>query len=149
VRAFSRRREIVIGLGTYAVYLAVRALVLTDSGRQRAAENCQRLVAVEERLGLHVESKVQAVALRRRRMLPVLNVGYVSLNVVLTVGWLMLLFRRRDPAFHRFRRAAVLATLGAQPAFVFFPCDPPRSLDHMVDTVSDVLDLDHELIVRL
>jgi hypothetical protein len=69
--------------------------------------------------------------------------------VALTVGWLMLLYRRRDPGFHRLRRAAVLATLGAQPVFLLFPCDPPRSLDHMVDTVSDVLDLDSGIVVRL
>jgi hypothetical protein len=149
VRSFSRRREVVVGLGTYAVYLGIRGLMLTDRGRERAAANCRRLVALEERLGIHVEPRVQALALRQPRLLAVLNVGYVTLNVGLTVGWLMTLFRRRDPAFHRLRRAAVLATLGAQPAFVFFPCDPPRSLDHIVDTVSDVLDLEHELIIRL
>jgi hypothetical protein len=149
VRRFSGRREAFVGLGTYALYLGIRGLMLNDRNRERAAENCRRLVGLEERLGIHVEPQVQALALRRPRLLAVLNVGYVTLNVALTVGWLMTLFRRRDPAFHRLRRAAVLATLGAQPAFVLFPCDPPRSLDHMVDTVSDVLDLEHELIIRL
>lgn len=149
MRSFDRRREVIVGLGTYAVYLGIRRVMLNDRGRERARQNCRRLVALEERLGIHVEPQVQALALRYPRMLAVLNVGYVTLNVALTVGWLMTLFRRRDPHFHRLRRAAVLATLGAQPAFILFPCDPPRSLDHMIDTVSEVLDLEHELIVRL
>jgi len=149
VRRFSGRREAAIGLGTYAVYLGVRALVLGTDGRRRAARNCRRIVAVEERLGLHVEPRIQRLALRTPRLLTVLNLGYVSLNVVLTVGWAALLYRRRDLAFHRLRRALVLATLGAQPAHLLFPCDPPRSLDHMVDTVGEVLDLDSGLVVRL
>ncbi len=146
---FRGRREVAIGLGTYALYLAARAAVFHDEGRERAARNCRRVVAVERRLGLDFEERLQAVALRTPRALTVLNLGYVTLNVGLTVGWLMLLYRRRDPAFHRLRRALVLATLAAQPIYVAFPCDPPRSLEHMVDTVSDVLDLDSGLVVRL
>jgi hypothetical protein len=149
VSRFSGRREVAIGLGTYAAYLGVRALVVNEAGRRRAKRNCARMVEIEERLGVHVEPRVQEVALRAPRVLAVLNVGYVTLNVALTVGWLMLLYVRRDPAFHRLRRALVLATLGAQPAYLLFPCDPPRSLDHFVDTVSEVLDLDSGLVVRL
>jgi hypothetical protein len=148
-RSFSARREAAIGLGTYAVYLGVRELVLRTGGRERASRNCRRIVALEERLGLHVEPRVQQLALRTPRLLAVLNVGYVTLNVVITVGWLMLLHRRRDPAFHRLRRALVLSTLGAQPGHLLLPCDPPRSLDHMVDTVGDVIDLDSGVVVRL
>jgi PAP2 superfamily len=140
--SFRGRREVAIGLGTYAAYLAVRAAVFTDRGRERAARNCSRLVAFEERLGVHVEQRLQSRALRTPRLVRVLNLSYVTLNVGLTVGWLMLLYRRRDPAFHRLRRALVLTTLCAQPVHLCFPCDPPRSLDHMVDTVSEVLDLD-------
>jgi hypothetical protein len=148
-RGFSARREAAIGLGTYAVYLTVRALVQNERGRTAAKRNCARIVAAEEQLGLHVEPRIQAVALRSPRLLAVLNLSYVTLNVGLTVGTLIALFRRRDPCFHRYRRAAVLATLGAQPVFLLFPCDPPRSLDHMVDTVSEVLDLDSGLVVKL
>jgi hypothetical protein len=62
--------------------------------------------------------------------------------VGLTVGWLIRLFRRRDPQFHRLRSAAVLTTLGAQPVFLFFPCAPPRTLDHFVDTIVEVSGVD-------
>ena len=147
---FSGRREVAIGLGAYAVYLAARAVVFGDRGRARAARNAQRLIALEERLGIHLEGRLQELVLPRRRALAVLNIAYVVLNVVITVGWLMLLYRRRDPRVHRLRRAAVLATLGAQPFFLLFPVAPPRSQDGFVDTVSEGgIDLDSGLVVRL
>jgi PAP2 superfamily len=151
LRRFSGRWEAAIGLGVYATYLLVRRLVVTEEGRLLAAENAERIVALERRLGIHVEPEVQALLLRRRRLVAVLNVAYATLNVGLTVGWLMRLFYRRDPEFHRLRRAAVLATLGAQPAFLLFPVAPPRTLDHFVDTIADVsrVDLDSGLIAKL
>jgi hypothetical protein len=151
LRAFSGRREVAIGLGVYAAYLLVRRLVVNEEGRRRAALNAERVVALERRLGVHVEPELQALLLPRRRLVAVLNVAYVTLNVGLTVGWLIRLFRRRDPEFHRLRRAAALATLGAQPVFLFFPVAPPRTLDHFVDTIADVsgVDLDAGLIAQL
>jgi PAP2 superfamily protein len=150
-RPFVGRREIGIGLGVYAAYLLVRHLVVNDEGRHLAARNAERIVALERRLGIHVEPELQSLLLPRRRVLAVLNVAYVTLNVGLTVGWLIRLFRRRHPGFHRVRRATVLATLGAQPVFLLFPVAPPRTLDHLVDTIADVsgVDLDAGLIARL
>jgi hypothetical protein len=150
-RRFSGRREAAIGLGAYATYLLVRRLVITERGRRRAAENAERIVALERRLGIHVEPELQALLLPRRRLVATLNVAYVTLNVGLTVGWLLRLFHRRDPDFHRLRRATLLATLGAQPVFLFFPAAPPRTLEHFVDTIADVsgVDLDSGLIAKL
>jgi hypothetical protein len=151
MRRFSGRREVAIGLGVYAVYLAVRHLVVNDEGERKAARNAERIVALERRLGIHVEPELQALLLPKRRVVAVLNVAYATLNVGLTVGWLMRLYGRRDPEFHRLRRAAVLGTLGAQPVFLLFPTGPPRKLDHFVDTIADVsgVDLDKGLIARL
>jgi PAP2 superfamily len=151
LRRFSARREVVLGLSVYASYLLVRKIVVTPEGRRKAAANAERIVALERRLGIHVEPELQAALLPRRRLVAALNVAYATLNVGLTVGWLMRLFHRRDPRFHRLRRAAVLATLGAQPVFLFLPVAPPRTLDHLVDTIADVsgFDLDSGLIAKL
>jgi hypothetical protein len=148
---FSGRREIAIGLGVYGTYLLVRQLVVNPEGRRKAARNAERIVALERRLGMHVEPELQALFLRRRRLVAVLNVAYVTLNVGLTVGWLMRLYRARHPEYHRLRRAAALATLGAQPVFLLFPTSPPRTLDHFVDTIADVsgVDLDKGLVAKL
>jgi hypothetical protein len=148
---FSGRREVAIGLGVYALYLLASRRKRDEPGRARAAANAERVVALERRLGIHVEPRLQARLLPHRRLLSVLNVAYVFSNAALTVGWLMRLYGRRHPEFHRFRRAAVLATLIAQPVFVLFPCAPPRSLDGFVDTMSDVtgVDLDSGVVVQL
>jgi hypothetical protein len=150
-RRFSGRREAALGLGVYAGYLLVRRLVVTEEGRRLATRNAERVVALERRLGLHFEPELQALLLPRQRLVGVLNVAYVTLNVGLTVGWLMRLFHRRHPEFHRLRRSAVLATVGAQPVFLLFPVAPPRTLDGFVDTIADVsgVDLDAGLISKL
>jgi PAP2 superfamily len=150
-RPFSGRREAALGLGVYAVYLLAARRKRSEAARLAAAENAERVVGLERRLGIHLEPRVQALLLPRRRLVAVLNVAYVTLNVGLTVGWLMRLFHRRHPEFHRLRRAAVLSTVGAQPFFILFPCAPPRTLDGFVDTIVEVsgLDLDTGLVAQL
>jgi PAP2 superfamily protein len=150
MRRFSVRREVVLGVGVYALYLLVSRLVLRRQGRERATANATRVVALEERLGVHVEPALQRCLLRYPKLVQGLNVGYGLFNVTLTVGWLVLLFRRRDESYHGFRRACLLAHVGAQPVFFLFPTAPPRVLDGFVDTLSEVsgLDLEHPLLVR-
>jgi hypothetical protein len=150
-RRFSGRREVAIGLGVYALYLLASRRKRGESGRLQAATNAERVVALERRLGIHVEPQLQELLLPRRRVLRVLNVAYVVSNAALTVGWLIRLYAKRHPEFHRFRRAAVLTTLACQPIFYLFPCAPPRSLDHFVDTIADVsgVDLDSGAVAQL
>jgi hypothetical protein len=148
---FSWKREVAIGLGFYALYLLVRNLALAGDGRERAERNAERIVALERRLQIHVEPELQQLVLPHRRLIAGLNLAYATLNVGLTVGWLMRLFHRRHPEFHRFRRAVVAAGLGAQPVFLLFPVAPPRKLGHLTDTILDVsgVDLDSAVISRL
>jgi hypothetical protein len=147
---FSLRREVTLGLLVYAVYLTVRWLVLRADGRARARRNAERVVALERRLGIDVEPVLQRAVLRVPRVVHGLNLGYGVFNVGLTVGWLILLYRRRDPSFQRLRRASLLAHVGAQPVFLLVPTAPPRALDGFVDTLSEVsgFDLEHPLLVR-
>jgi hypothetical protein len=88
--------------------------------------------------------------MRFPRLVHGLNVGYALFNVSLTVGWLVLRYHRRDPGFHRLRRACLLAHVGAQPVFLLCPTAPPRVLDGFVDTLSEVsgFDIEHPLLVR-
>jgi hypothetical protein len=147
---FSLRRELALGLAVYGLYLAVCRVVLRRDGRDRARRNAERIVACEERLGLHVEPAVQRALLRYPRLVHGLNVGYGLFNVTLTVGWLVVLFRRRDDEYHRFRRACLVAHIGAQPVFFLLPTAPPRVLDGFVDTLSEIsgLDLEHPFLLR-
>jgi hypothetical protein len=146
----SGRREVAIGLGAYAAYLGVRHLVWTERGRARAAANARRIADVERRLHLDVEADVQRVLLRNPRLVRALNAGYAAGNVALSVGWLIRLYRRRDPAFLGERRAALVAFGGALPWFALFPTAPPRTLEGFVDTFGGAgRGLDHPLLVRL
>ena len=148
---FSGRREVAIGLGVYALYLLASRRKRDARGRAQAMANAERVVALERRLGIHVEPRLQGLLLPHRRLLAALNVAYVFSNAALTAGWLMRLYGKRHPEFHRFRRAAVLTTLFAQPIFVLFPCAPPRSLEGFVDTMEEVtgVDLDEGLVAEL
>ena len=148
--ASSVRRELTLGFSVYAVYLLVRAVVLRRDGRERALRNAERIVALEERVGIHVEPGVQRALLRFPRVMHGLNLGYGVFNVGLTAGWAVLLYRRRDPGYDELKRACLLAHLGAQPAFLLFPTSPPRILDGFVDTIAEVsgFDLEHPVLVR-
>jgi hypothetical protein len=150
-RGHNGRRELALGLGTYAAYLLARRLVDDDAGRRKAARNAERMVTLERRLGIHVEPAFQRSLTRHRRLCHALNASYVTLNVVLTVGLPMLLYRRRHPRFPWLRRAVALSILGATPVFVAFPCDPPRRLDDFEDTIKEVsgVDLDNGLVAQL
>jgi membrane-associated phospholipid phosphatase len=146
----SLAREVVIGLGTFAAYLAARALVSTPEGRLRARRNAERIVRLERRLGIAIEPALQQAAIGRRRVLHLAGAGYAVFNVGLTLGVLIALFRARDPGYRRFRRAAVIAHAGALPVFVLAPTAPPRTLDGFVDTLASVsgIDLEHPILVR-
>ena len=148
--AFSVRRELALGFSAYALYIGVARAVLRRDGRRRARRNGEWIVDLERRLGVGVEPAVQQALLRYPRLVHGLNVGYGLFNVTLTAGWLALQFRRRDPRFHRFRRACLLTYVGVQPVFLLLPTAPPRTLDGFVDTLSEVsgLDLEHPLLVR-
>lgn len=132
------RREVAIGFGAYAAYLAARRVAWTDPGRARAARNAERLLRWERRHRVAFEGDVQRLTLGApARVLDALNVAYAAGNVGLTLGWLFVLHRRGDPAFGRERRAATLAFLGAVPVFALVPMAPPRKLDGFVDTLAD------------
>ena len=143
-------REFAIGALCIGGYFGVRRLVWNERGRHRAARNADRVVALEERLGLRIEPDVQRAALRHQRLVDMLNVGYAVGNLTISAGWLILLHHRHSPAFVRERRAAVAAYLGALPVFLAFPTAPPRNRDDQVDTLLDRgIDLEHQTLVKL
>ncbi|MEX2210630.1 MAG: phosphatase PAP2 family protein [Gaiellaceae bacterium] len=128
----------------------MRAAVDNPEGRTRAARNARRLEALERRLGIHVEPELQRLLLDRPRLLRALSAGYVIPNVVLTVGSLARLFSHRHPDYHRIRAAGLFSIVAPSAAFYVFPCDAPRKLPHMVDTIRDGgIDLESGLVVKL
>jgi len=145
----TRRREAAIALTAYAAYLAVRGIVWNDRGRARALRNGRSIVAVEQRLGIDSEPRVQAIAVRAPRFVDLLNVSYAAGNVALSVGWLSWLYRCGDDDYRRERRAMAIAFTSALPFFLAFPTAPPRKQEGFVDTLaSRGIDIEHPLLVR-
>lgn len=143
------RREIAIGLGAYASYLTVRAIVWNQPGRERANHNARAVASIEHRLHIDIERRVQQQVLRWPRLVDTLNVSYAAGNVGLTVAWLFVLHRRSPQAYRSERSAALVAFAGALPFFAMFPTAPPRTLDGFVDTLATRgLALEHPLLVR-
>lgn len=143
-------REVALGLGAYGAYLAVRRAVLTPGGRARARRNARRIIALERRLGMGLEGRVQTAALRAPGIAHALHVGYAAANIGLSVAWLIALQRRDDPAYPRERRAALAVFLGALPVFLAMPTAPPRTEPgYVVDTMAvSGIDIEHDLLVR-
>lgn len=145
----SGRREVALGLGSYGAYLAVRAAVWRQPGHTRARRNGERLLELEEKLGLAIERRVQQELDRFPRFQRVLSAGYAGFNVMASVGHLIWLWSRADPGFPRERRAALGVFLGALPAFLFVPTVPPRMLDGFTDTLAQGgMDLDSPFLLR-
>ena len=144
-------REVALGLGIYSAYLLAGRIVDNPRGRRRAARNAARVVALERRLGVHVEPHFQRALLGRRPLCHALNAGYVSLNILLTIGLPAVLYRRRHADYEWLRSAVALSIVGASPVFLVFPCDPPRTLDGFHDTIKEIsgFDLDAGLVARL
>jgi hypothetical protein len=142
-------REVALGLGGYAAYLAVRDRVHRNQGDRRAIENAQRIADTEARWHVGIEQRVQQAAMRFPRLVDVCNAGYAAGNVTLSVGWLVALHHRGDAAYRRERNAALAAFLLSLPVFARFPTAPPRALDGYVDTLAlRGVPLDHPLLVR-
>jgi PAP2 superfamily len=144
------RREIALGVGVYALALAVRARNAGPDRRRLATRNAARLVALEQRLGIHFEPSLQRLLLRRPRLLALVNGTYVAANIGLTLGVLWYLRAQGNPAFIHRRRAAVACLVGSQAVFLPFPTDPPRRLEHFVDASSaGVVDIESAVVSRL
>jgi PAP2 superfamily len=142
--------EAAIGLGTYAAALGVRRAVWSPAGRARARRNADRLMRLEQRLGIAVEPAIQRAAMGRVP-LGALNAAYVGANIACTVGSLAVLLRRRDPGYRQLRRSVAGTMLAAQVPFLLFPTAPPRATERFVDTLSEGsgVDLDRGAVSQL
>jgi PAP2 superfamily len=149
-QAPSTLREAAIGLGTYAAALAVRRAVWSPAGRARARRNAERLMRLEQRLGIAVEPALQRAAVGRVP-LGALNAAYVGANIACTVGTLAVLLRRRHPRYRPLRRSVAGTMLAAQVPFLLFPTAPPRSTGRFIDTMSEAsgVDLDSGVVSQL
>ncbi len=118
------------------VYFTVRGL--TEGSVTQADANARRVIALERRLGLDLESELQGVATGSDALSTLANWVYIWGHwpvIVATMIWLAL--RHRD-SFLRLRDAMLISGAVGMVIFALFPVTPPRLLDlGLADTVSE------------
>jgi PAP2 superfamily len=119
----------------YVVYEIVRGFRHEDLAT--AVEHAQRIVQLEQSLGLGSERAVQRFAEAVPMLAHVLALLYPGLHVTATAGVLVWLHRTHRQAFPLVRTTLVLMTALALLVYVLYPVAPPRlALGGFVDTVS-------------
>ena len=144
--------EIILVLAFYVVYSAVRNRFGSESVEPAEAfVNAERVIDLEEAMGLYLEPGLQAAFLDHRWFIQFWNLFYGTFHFGLTVFALICIYRRHPHLYAR-QRSTFLCTTGlAVVGFGLFPLMPPRLLSDcgefgaclaalypFVDTVSDI-----------
>jgi len=132
-------REVAAAAAFYGVYSFIRNT--QGSARVSAARafgNARHLIDIEKVLGLFHEQAVQARFLGYRLFIEGWNLFYGTFHFIITVGALVILFRRFPQRYPRWRNALATTTALALVGFATFPLEPPRLLPasyRFVDTL--------------
>lgn len=144
--------EVLLVLGFYAVYSAIRNLFGSESvSPADALANAERIIDLEKALGLYVELDVQQAFLGSRWFVQSWNLFYGTFHFAVTVFALVWVYRRFPHLYARHRSTFLCTTGLALVGFALFPLMPPRLLSDCgeygaclaamhpyVDTVADV-----------
>ncbi len=144
--------EVILVLAFYVIYSAVRNRFGSESVEPAEAfVNAERVIDLEEAMGLYLEPGLQAAFLDHRWFIQFWNLFYGTFHFGLTVFALVWIYRRHPYLYAR-QRSTFLCTTGlALVGFGLFPLMPPRLLSDcgefgaclaalypFVDTVSDI-----------
>jgi hypothetical protein len=122
--------ELLIAGTFYLLYSGTRNLFGSAGGGSavHALHNADRVIALEQRLGLFHEQAVQSWFLGWPWFLRFWNVYYGTLHFVITIAVLLALFRRWPTAYRLWRNTLAATTALALLGFSLFPLMPPRLL---------------------
>lgn len=130
----SWRAEVLVIAVLYVVYSLTRNLfgsagIVADGVPLQAFHNAERIIRLEQALGLYVEPDIQRWFSGREGFLQAWNTFYGLAHFVVTVAMLVLLFVRCPVQYPRQRTALVAGTCVAIVGYSLFPLMPPRLLD--------------------
>lgn len=117
------------------VYFGGRVLV--EGSDVRSTSNAGRLLDLEARFGIDVESSLQEFALESDSIRILGNLSYVWLHWPLLIAALILLFVRDAPHYRQFRNALFMSGSVGLVLFAVVPMAPPRFMPGFIGTVSD------------
>ena len=121
----------------YSAYQVVRGL--TDSGKEIAFANADRVVDLERSLGTFFEPGFQATLLEHAAWLvDFANFMYLNSHFVITTGFLAWLYLFRNEHFYFVRNMFMVAMLLALVGYALYPTAPPRLLpgEGFTDTIA-------------
>jgi membrane-associated phospholipid phosphatase len=136
----SRRRfwltQAGILIGAIVVYFGVRTL--TEGRPATASRNADRIVDLEQRLGIAVESTMQEYVVNHDGLARLANWVYIWGHwpvIIAVLAWLVV---RVPDRYALYRDAMLISGLVGIVVFATFPVAPPRLLDlGMTDTVTE------------
>lgn len=116
-------------------YFGLRLVVEGD--RATAIRNAERLLRVEDSLGIDVETDLQGWVLAHDAVRWALSAGYVWLHWPMLVAAMAFLALRAPDVLVRLRNAMIVSGAIGIVLFTVLPMAPPRFLPGFVGTVSD------------
>jgi hypothetical protein len=125
-------REVLYILAFYFVYSVVRNMQGSASvGEQHAFQNALEIIDIERFLHIYNERAVQRAFLDYRGFIEFWNLFYGTFHFFVTIGALLLLFRRFPERYPKWRNVLACTTGVALVGFATYPLMPPRLLDQI------------------
>ncbi len=122
-------KELAAATVFYAVYSFIRNTQGSASvSKAQAFTNARRLIRLEELLGLYHERVFQHAFLKFDTLMSVWNLFYGTFHFIVTIGVLVILFRKFPDRYRRWRTALAATTAFALVGFALYPLMPPRLL---------------------
>ena len=118
----------------YVVYSWIRNQfgsnqIAADGIPEQAFTNAERVIRIEQWMGLYVEPTIQEWFLPYRFFIQFWNVYYGTAHFFVTLSVFILLFVKRKGVFAQWRNTLAAMTGLAIIGFAWFPLMPPRLLD--------------------
>jgi hypothetical protein len=125
-------------------YETVRGIA--EGRTQVAFANAHQIVSFEQSTGTFFEPGLQSLLIRHQWIVDFANFMYQNSHFVLTTGFLVWLYMRRNDTFYFVRNMFLIAMALAIVGYVLYPTAPPRLLAEygFVDTITQFAKVNHD-----
>jgi membrane-associated phospholipid phosphatase len=125
-------------------YETVRGIA--EGSRAVAFANGQAVIDFERSTGTFFEPSFQAFFIAERWVLDLANFMYMNSHFMLTTGFLVWLYLRRNDSFYFVRNVFMVAMALALILYALVPTAPPRMFEAygFVDTINDFSSVNHD-----
>ena len=130
--------QVVIVVTAALLYFGVRGL--TEGNEQLAVRNAERILRIEDGIGLAVEGSMQALILESRILVTLANWVYIWGHWPVIISVLAWLFVRHRVHYQLLLRSMLISGAIGLFMFALYPVSPPRLMpgDEFVDTVTEL-----------